>query len=1383
MAAMPPTPRAPSPDGPITDFALLEAQKENIRPLASGRSAAALGAFFEGDEETRKAHEDKIAQFKLDIEDAERRDREGEDMVDGVADVLDLWNRYVAFTVQTNPSSPGRIIPVVESATRRFIDDARYAQDIRYLKLWIIYARQVERREEMWAFLESRDVGTRHSSFYEEWALVLEGLGLKKKADEVYRLGIARRAAPMERLKNRHAAFLTRIMAPSSDDIPEDDPNPPAPPRRAVLGAVGGPPPSVQQMPSGRTRGPNGSKMEIFSDTTGRGNPEPTPWEDFGTREGRRKENTIEAAPWRGETMPQSASRHRVTPRTPKIEVFKDSETNGTVVAGDGDVMRAKAPPNEAEKLRFDPLRNFDVGPINAFPSLPTESRPPVPPVAPAAPTSARKPSSRDKEKKREKRHRFVMEPWTCPTGGAEIVDAKGKHERRMFDWDAVFKGGEEWSFEEVRARQRGLLGKVYKPVAAWERTWHAGGATSPKPPPKPMRPPSPTVNTKLANAEVMDLFNQTIHGGKARHSDSESSDDDDDDGDDAEEQVMPTPLPRPRAAMMTPGGLVPPTPTPAPGRSNIFGDDNGQIPVFADENAPRKMAVFDENAPRKIAVFDENAENAYDPTDENKNAGRPAQTPRAPLGTTPRAPLGMRTPLAPTPRGLAVHDENDTPAPTRPVQRNIFALQQDAIAEEDENSPRAKSSPRESPRQSPKEQAQEQEQEQEQSYRTEVNVNEGYSYRTEPAAEQSYATEAQNDYSYRTEPEAEDEGTQERFDEHYEEYPEERPFRNQMYNRHLLTPVTERTFEHTVATAKSSRFGGLGTPEEEEEDEEQRSPSRSNSSNRSGFVDAGIFDVPEGYTIARKLDDEPKADTTQSTDATGDFVTAQHNSPPKPEGFRHASPVGKMEIFKDESKPSLKMQVFSDGPQASPKLAVFADQQRASPKPAVSADPPKESPKRLVLEGKQPSPTREPVASLAAPAAAMECLVLAPVLSDIPNPCNPTDSSVIATLLERIDPPLEEQPLIRRISDRSARLSALQKHAKLHARRSSSASMRMSISPDDFYPLELGGKTYEASHKIGEGGFGSVFLVVDQALQAELDDGDEDDEDGAKLAIKVEKPANLWESVVLSRVHERVASNLVPSIIRPRGLFAYADESFLLLDYCRQGTLLDVVNKAGQWGIAPSLNGTSVPDEILAIFFTIELLRIVEGLHAAGFVHGDLKIDNCLVRLDSANGWDAQYTRDGSRGWAAKGVRLIDFGRASDLSLFSPGDKQTFVGDWKVDARDCPQMREGRPWSFEADYFGLASVCYCLLHGKYIGTEVVDGKVKLDAPMKRYWQADMWTKLFDTLLNPAEIPLTGQLTSIRAEFEGWLEDNCVKNGRNLRQLLKRIESRAMEGR
>jgi checkpoint serine/threonine-protein kinase len=50
-----------------------------------------------------------------------------------------------------------------------------------------------------------------------------------------------------------------------------------------------------------------------------------------------------------------------------------------------------------------------------------------------------------------------------------------------MFDWDAVYKGKEEWSFEEVKARQRGLLGREYRgDVKEWEMSWHLPGCASP---------------------------------------------------------------------------------------------------------------------------------------------------------------------------------------------------------------------------------------------------------------------------------------------------------------------------------------------------------------------------------------------------------------------------------------------------------------------------------------------------------------------------------------------------------------------------------------------------------------------------------------------------------------------------------------------------------------------------------------------------------------------------------------------------------------------------------------------------------------------------------------------------------------------------------------
>jgi checkpoint serine/threonine-protein kinase len=87
-----------------------------------------------------------------------------------------LTPRCVLYNFEHHPSSAPHLLPLLESTTRRFVDDARFQQDIRYLKLWVQYARQVDRREDVWAYLESRDIGTRHAVFYEEWAGALEAL-------------------------------------------------------------------------------------------------------------------------------------------------------------------------------------------------------------------------------------------------------------------------------------------------------------------------------------------------------------------------------------------------------------------------------------------------------------------------------------------------------------------------------------------------------------------------------------------------------------------------------------------------------------------------------------------------------------------------------------------------------------------------------------------------------------------------------------------------------------------------------------------------------------------------------------------------------------------------------------------------------------------------------------------------------------------------------------------------------------------------------------------------------------------------------------------------------------------------------------------------------
>jgi checkpoint serine/threonine-protein kinase len=95
-----PVPCAPSssspPDAaPTTDFSLIESQKENIRPLATGRSAATLSTLFEKDSEAERVIAEGHESWKAQIEEAERREREGEDMMDGMQDLLEVYNKSV----------------------------------------------------------------------------------------------------------------------------------------------------------------------------------------------------------------------------------------------------------------------------------------------------------------------------------------------------------------------------------------------------------------------------------------------------------------------------------------------------------------------------------------------------------------------------------------------------------------------------------------------------------------------------------------------------------------------------------------------------------------------------------------------------------------------------------------------------------------------------------------------------------------------------------------------------------------------------------------------------------------------------------------------------------------------------------------------------------------------------------------------------------------------------------------------------------------------------------------------------------------------------------------------------------------------------------------
>ncbi|KAJ3553746.1 hypothetical protein NM688_g3455 [Phlebia brevispora] len=373
-------------NGPaIVDCDVLEAAKENIQPLAAGRRVTALSAILSTPHALR---ESRLAstrnRLRINVEIA---------LEDEEDDPLEAYCRFVYWVVENYPqghSAESGLLELLEEATRVLKDhgEGKWRGDIRYLKLWVLYASYVEKPALIFKFCLVNEIGTDHALLYEEYAIALERSGRKSEADEIYLLGLARKASPLDRLDSKHREFQKRMMSRVSPSVSEmevplelsNSTSHPKASRRAVLGETTRPSPTLDPqeaqdvftLPSTtQVARPNG-RLQVFVDPAGSAATEieGAPWSELGTRKSRVKENLKEVSKAAGTTLRQAGKAKReAAARAPKMAVYRDPEGSGRQLGE-----------SSTDKDVLDP--SVDVGPSNTEEpqsSLPPEQGTPPP--------------------------------------------------------------------------------------------------------------------------------------------------------------------------------------------------------------------------------------------------------------------------------------------------------------------------------------------------------------------------------------------------------------------------------------------------------------------------------------------------------------------------------------------------------------------------------------------------------------------------------------------------------------------------------------------------------------------------------------------------------------------------------------------------------------------------------------------------------------------------------------------------------------------------------------------------------------------------------------------------------------------------------------------
>ncbi|XP_025928949.1 mitotic checkpoint serine/threonine-protein kinase BUB1 beta [Apteryx rowi] len=241
---------------------------------------------------------------------------------------------------------------------------------------------------------------------------------------------------------------------------------------------------------------------------------------------------------------------------------------------------------------------------------------------------------------------------------------------------------------------------------------------------------------------------------------------------------------------------------------------------------------------------------------------------------------------------------------------------------------------------------------------------------------------------------------------------------------------------------------------------------------------------------------------------------------------------------------------------------------------------------------------------------------------------------------------------------------------------------------------------------------------------------------DAKGFAIKVYSQPVPWDFYITLQLQERLNTDFDQSFSENCGCFLYRDGCAILHRDINRFTLGDVIR------------GCKAITEEVIILVVYNLLDVVEKLHKAEIVHGDLSPEVFFLgdRICDPFANDEMTSA----------LKIVDFSHSLDLRLQS---RISLPNGFPIAQTPYGQQLLAKSsFPYQVDLVGIADIVHLMLFGDHLQVYQENFTWKISQNMSKTVGSDFWSKLFGRILNADGKSTVPLLRELREEISGMFD-------------------------